>query len=283
MYPFTGSRLTHSAGPFTDLPIGSIRLLQITDTHLYADPTQCLLGLNTLSTLDQVLTQARQQLGTPDLILATGDLVHDASDAGYKRLRTRLSQIGCPTFCLPGNHDLPSKMGMLLNHDNVHYVPSARYQDWLLLFLDSTIPNETGGNLSPAQLVDLEETLADHSKLHTLICLHHQPVAVGSQWIDSIGLNNSTELFEVVNQHPQVKGILCGHVHQHFEGTRGYIKLMATPSTCIQFVSGQDDFAIDHCPPGYRWLALLPTGEIRSGVELLAEMPSGLDLASMGY
>jgi Icc protein len=58
---------------------------------------------------------------------------------------------------------------------------------------------------------------------------------------------------------------------------------MATPSTCIQFMSGQDDFAIDQCPPGYRWLALLPNGEIRTGVELLAEMPSGLDLASMGY
>jgi Icc protein len=283
MYPFSGSRPTHSAGPFTDLPYGSIRLLQVTDTHLYADPAQCLLGLNTLSTLDQVLAQAQQQLGTPDLILATGDLVHDASDAGYKRLRDRLAQIDCPAYCLPGNHDLPSKMGRLLNQGNVHCVPRVPYHDWMLLFLDSTIPNETGGNLNPAQLAELEATLDAHSGLHTLICLHHQPVPVGSQWIDSIGLNNSAELFEVVNRHTQVKGLLCGHVHQHFEGRRGHIKLMATPSTCIQFMSGQDDFAIDHCPPGYRWLALLPNGEIRTGVELLAEMPSGLDLASMGY
>ena len=272
-----------SAGPFADLPIGSLRLLQITDTHLYADPAQCLLGLNTLNTLDQVLDQARQQLGTPDLILATGDLVHDASDAGYKRLRSRLAQIDCPSYCLPGNHDLPSKMSRLLNQDKVHCISRVRCNDWLLLFLDSTIPNETGGNLKPTQLVELKATLAAHPDLNTLICMHHQPVPVGSQWIDSIGLNNSVDLFGIVNRHPQVKGMLCGHVHQHFEGRQGHIKLMATPSTCIQFVAGQDDFAIDHCPPGYRWLALLPSGEIRSGVELLAEMPSGLDLASMGY
>jgi Icc protein len=174
-------------------------------------------------------------------------------------------------------------MGMLLNQDNVHYVLSVRYRGWLLLFLDSTIPGETGGHLNPGQLIDLEATLAENPGLPTLICLHHQPVPVGSQWIDSIGLNNSAEFFEVVDRHPQVRGLLCGHVHQQYDGKQAHIRLMATPSTCIQFVAGQDDFAIDHCPPGYRWLALLPDGQIRSGVELLAEMPSGLDLASMGY
>jgi Icc protein len=174
-------------------------------------------------------------------------------------------------------------MQRLLNQGKVHCVPSLTYNDWLLLFLDSTIANETGGHLNPAQLAELETALASHPRLHTLICLHHQPVPVGSQWIDSIGLNNPADLFEVVNRHPQVKGMLCGHVHQHFEGRQDHIKLMATPSTCIQFLAGQDDFAIDHCPPGYRWLALLPDGEICTGVELLAEMPSGLDLASMGY
>ncbi len=258
MYRFTGSRLTHSTGPFTDLPTGSVKVLQITDSHLYADPTQCLLGLNTLNTLDQVLAQAQQKLGKPDLVLATGDLVHDASDAGYKRLRSRLSQLGCPTYCLPGNHDVPGKMLMLLNQDDVHCIPSVHFHNWLLIFLDSTIPNETGGNLSTTQLAELEQTLASQPALHTLVCLHHQPVPVGSQWIDSIGLHNPAELFNVVNRHPQVKGILCGHVHQHFEANHDHIKLMATPSTCIQFVAGQDDFGIDHCPPGYRWLALLP-------------------------
>jgi Icc protein len=283
MYRFTGTCLTPNDGPFADLPAGSIKVLQITDSHLYADPSQCLLGLNTLNTLDQVLAQAQKQLGMPDLILATGDLVHDASDAGYKRLRSRLSQTGCPAYCLPGNHDLASKMVKLLNQDGVHCIPSVQYNGWQLLFLDSTIPKQTGGNLNEAQLIELATTLANQPALHTLICLHHQPVPVGSQWIDSIGLDNSSDLFGVINQHPQVKGILWGHVHQLFESRQGHVKLMATPSTCIQFAAGQDDFAIDHCPPGYRWLALLPSGEIHSGVELLSEMPSGLDLASMGY
>lgn len=283
MYRFTGSRRNQPTGPFWDLPDGSLKVLQLTDCHLYADPSQCLLGLNTLNTLDQVISQAHETLGKPDLVLATGDLVHDASDAGYKRLRSRLSQLGVPSYCLPGNHDIPSKMKMLLNQDNVHYIPSIQINGWSLIFLDSTTPGETGGNLTQTQLSRLEEDLSEHTDKHTLICLHHQPVPVGSQWIDSIGLKNSAAFMQTVDRHPQVKGIVCGHIHQEFEGANQQVRLMGTPSTCVQFISGQDDFGIDACPPGYRWLALLPDGEIRSGVGLLAEMPSGLDLASIGY
>jgi Icc protein len=270
-------------GPFSNLPVGSLKILQLTDTHLYADPSQCLVGLNTLNTFDLVIEQALKQLGKPDLLLATGDLVHDASDAGYKRFRSRISRIGPPVYTLAGNHDIPSKMQLHLNQDNVHYQPSVIAGGWHLIFLDSTMPGKTGGHLTHDQLAKLEQNLVDRPENPTLICMHHQPVPVGSQWIDNIGLNNSAMFMETVNRHTQVKGVLCGHIHQQFEAVEKQVKLLGTPSTCIQFTSGEDDFAIDEAPPGYRWLALLPDGTIESGVELLSEVPVGLDLASMGY
>ncbi len=258
-------------------------MLQLTDCHLYADPSQCLLGLNTLSTLDHVISLAQQTIGTPDIVLATGDLVHDASDAGYTRLRSRLSEIGAPAYCLPGNHDKPGKMRLLLNQDNVHTIKSVQFKGWSLIFLDSTIPGETGGNLTEAQLTQLEDELSRHADKYTLICMHHQPVPVGSLWIDSIGLNNTESFMSVIDRHPQVKGILCGHIHQQFEAAHGTIRLMGTPSTCIQFIAGQDEFGIDACPPGFRWLGLSPSGEIHSSIKMLSEIPLGLDLASAGY
>jgi Icc protein len=270
-------------GHFSNLPSGSLKILQLTDTHLYADPSQCLLGLNTLNTLDLVIEQALEQLGMPDLLLATGDLVHDASDAGYKRFRSRISKIGPPVYTLAGNHDLPGKMQQLLNQGNVHYQRRVNAAGWHLIFLDSTIPGKTGGHLTPDQLSTLERDLAEQPENPTLICMHHQPVPVGSQWIDNIGLGNSAEFMEMVDRHAQVKGVLCGHIHQQFESLEKDVKLLGTPSTCIQFTSGEDDFAIDAAPPGYRWLTLLPDGTINSGVELLSEVPVGLDLASMGY
>ncbi|MEN8177028.1 MAG: 3',5'-cyclic-AMP phosphodiesterase [Pseudomonadota bacterium] len=283
MVHFTGSDPQQPTDAFVDLPQGSLKVLQLTDCHLYADPSQCLLGLNTLNTLDQVISLALEKVGKPDLVLATGDLVHDASDAGYKRLRSRLARIGAPSYCLPGNHDLPGKMSQLLNQDNVHTASSVQLNGWSLIFLDTTIPGKTGGNLTESQLTMLERELSLHADKHTLICMHHQPVPVGSHWIDSIGLKNTDSFLSLIDRHTQVKGVLCGHIHQNFEGEHGHIRLMGTPSTCIQFIAGRDEFGIDACPPGFRWLGLTPQGEIHSSVSLLSEIPTGLDLASIGY
>ena len=278
-----GSSLDNQTTSLGMVPDKHLKVLQLTDSHLYADPSRCLLGINTLETFDQVLAQALHERGVPDLLLATGDLVHDASDSGYKRLLGRLKLTGIPTYCLPGNHDLPKKMKQILNHENVHTLPSVQSKGWSLIFLDSTIPGNESGNLDKDQLELLQLLLEAHTDKHTLICMHHHPLPVGSRWMDTMVLKNPDSFFGLLADHPQVKAVLCGHIHQNFEGEHQGVRLIGSPSTCVQFVPGQDDFAIDACPPGYRWLNLLPDGEIETGLGLLPEIPSGLDLASMGY
>ncbi|MEL0583650.1 MAG: 3',5'-cyclic-AMP phosphodiesterase [Candidatus Thiodiazotropha sp. (ex. Lucinoma kazani)] len=278
-----GSSPDNKQVTFQQLPDESLKVLQLTDSHLYADPSRCLLGINTLETFDQVLAQALMETGTPDLLLATGDLVHDASDSGYKRLLGRLRLTEIPSYCLPGNHDLPGKMRQLLNQDNVHCIPSVQAKGWSLIFLDSTIPNNDGGRIDKSQLELLKVLLEAHPDKHTLICMHHHPLPVGSRWMDTMVLQNPDSFFDLVVDHPQVKAVLCGHIHQVFETVYKGVKLMGTPSTCVQFTAGEDDFAIDATPPGYRWLSLQPDGEILSGLSSLPNIPSGLDLASMGY
>ena len=58
---------------------------------------------------------------------------------------------------------------------------------------------------------------------------------------------------------------------------------MATPSTCIQFHPNNDDFTIDNEKPGYRWLDLMPDGEIKTGVERVVEKSYSIDFESTGY
>jgi Icc protein len=272
-----------ATGPFVDLPPGSLRILQVTDTHLYGDPGGRLLGLNTLSSLDQVLALARWSLGEIDLILATGDLVHDASPRGYARLQERLAAFGIPVYCIPGNHDLSARMAQHLAGNGVHLVPSTVHGDWLLVFLDSTIPEEDGGHLSAEELERLETTLDSHPDKHALICLHHHPLPTGSAWMDEMAVDNAEELLTLVQSHPRARGILWGHIHQHFERCVNGSWFLGSPSTCIQFTPGAPDFGLSYEPPGYRWLALLPNGEIRTGLHRLAALPEGLDMNSGGY
>ncbi|MEW8026204.1 MAG: 3',5'-cyclic-AMP phosphodiesterase [Candidatus Thiodiazotropha sp.] len=278
-----GSSPDNQPPNFKQLPAESLNLLQLTDSHLYADPSRCLLGINTLETFDHVLAQALQETGNPDFILATGDLVHDASDSGYKRLLGRLQLTEIPTYCLPGNHDIPGKMKQILNQDNVHCIPSVQAKGWSLIFLDSTIANSDSGRIDENQLELLGVLLRAHADKHTMICLHHHPVPVGSRWMDTMVLENPDAFFKLIDANPQVQAVLCGHIHQVFDTEYRGVRLMGSPSTCVQFIPRVDDFAIDATPPGYRWLSLQPDGTILTGLNSLPKIPSGLDLASMGY
>jgi Icc protein len=47
----------------------------------------------------------------------------------------------------------------------------------------------------------------------------------------------------------------------------GRVRLMGTPSTCMQFTQNSDEFAVDTRPPAYRWLELEPDGGLETGIE----------------
>ena len=53
---------------------GQLRVVQVSDCHLFASTEGKLLGLNTQFSLDRVLELVRAEQTHMDLILATGDL-----------------------------------------------------------------------------------------------------------------------------------------------------------------------------------------------------------------
>lgn len=267
---------------FTDLPDGSLKVLQVTDTHLYADTDGTLLGMNTQQTLDEVLELTRD-CGPVDMILSTGDLVHDASEAGYTRFRKIMEQAEVPVYCLPGNHDVPAQMRKYLVDSEVQYIPSAAYGPWQFIFLDSTLADGEGGHFTDEELQLLKTELDRYPDKHVLVCMHHHPVPVNSAWMDTMLIDNAEKFFDVVDGYSNIQGILWGHIHQIFDRERMGVRMLATPSTCIQFTPDKDDFGVDNEPPGCRWLAMLPNGEIRTCVTRLSEMPHGLELNSAGY
>jgi Icc protein len=148
----------------------------------------------------------------------------------------------------------------------VHDV-ARRYGNWLIVMLDSTVAGEHGGHLDAEQLEGLEAALAAQPGAHALVCLHHHPVPHGSAWLDELMLDNADQLFTVLARHGGVRGLAWGHTHQPFEGMHGRIRLMGTPSTCMQFTQNADEFEVDDRPPAYRWLELDPGGGIETGIE----------------
>ncbi len=276
------NKIDLSNGRFSDLPAGTLRILQISDTHLYGGLDGCLGGMNTEASLQQVLQLVHADVLPVDLILATGDLVHDISEAGYRRFQGYLKEMDAPVYYLPGNHDDLEVMGRYLANDRISMPDAAKLGNWVMVMLDSSIPNSAKGHLADRELEKLETALQNHPDAHIAVCLHHQPLPVGSAWLDTMELDNGDAFFSILDRHSNVRAVIWGHIHQNFEAERNGVRLLGTPSTCIQFTPNHDAFQIDTTPPGIRWLALLPNGEIRTGVERIAETPA-VDLETAGY
>jgi Icc protein len=104
--------------------------------------------------------------------------------------------------------------------------------------------------------------------------MHHHPLPMGSAWLDGVALRDAAAFLEVIDAHPQVRGVLWGHVHQASDRQRGAVRFLSTPSTCSQFLPDSEFFALDGRPPGLRWLMLHPDGGIDTELDWA---PSGAE------
>ena len=247
-----------------------LRVVQLSDCHLFADTQGKLLGLNTQFSLEKVLELIRREQPSPDLILATGDLSQDASFESYQRLGQALSSFSAPVYWLEGNHDKPAPMLQALDCDRER-------------MLDSTIPGEVPGDLFDEDLKFLDEALANARGEHLMVCLHHHPVPMDCAWLDTQVVGSAEQFFAVIDRHPRVRAIIWGHVHQEYDDQRNGVRLLAVPSTCVQFKPKSEDFAVDESNPGYRWLDLYPDGRIDTAVSRVEGITFEVDFSVKGY
>jgi len=240
--------------------------------------------MDTDHSLQAVIDLLKKERSQVDLILGTGDLSDHGANPAYGRLYQYFGQVCDESFWLPGNHDSWQDMSADLG-PNRQLSNEIRVGNWQIIMLDSQIPGEIGGELGSDQLAMLDGCLqrADGEGLHTLVCLHHQPVAIGSDWLDQQMVADADKFFALLEQYRSVRGILWGHVHQQIDWQRDGIALMATPSTCVQFAPGQPNFKVDDLPPGYRWLDLHPDGTISTGVSRVQGITFSVELDSGGY
>lgn len=275
--------LQNAINAFNNANSNSLKLIQITDTHLYRDTDKKLAGVNTEESLHSVI-QLAAKLPNADGLLLTGDLVHDSSKEAYERFYQHIQQLNASGYCIPGNHDETEKLNQFTARCSLQSLGTFETDHWLFIMLDSSIEGEAGSRFTDNELHRLRLTLesADNNK-HVALCMHHQPVPIASKWMDTMALSNQHAFFSLLSAYPQVKTIIFGHIHQEFYAEYQAIKLFGTPSTCIQFSPESDEFGLDIIPPGFRWLVMSDTGEIQSGIVRATELPEGLKTDIWGY
>lgn len=260
----------------------SVLLVQLTDSHLFAEAQGKLLGMTTRESLQRVIELVTAEQPHIDLILATGDLSQDGTLESYQAFSAMTAMFEAPKRWFAGNHDETLIMQHVTQGTDL-MSPVVDIGNWRITLLDSSVSGSVPGYLADDQLQLLAQALSEAPERHHLVCLHHHPVSIDCKWMEPIGLRNPHALFEVLERFPHVKAVLWGHIHQDFDQEYKGLRMLASPSTCIQFKPRSEGFALDELAPGYRWLRLLPDGVLETGVSRVKDFEFTPDFTAEGY
>jgi len=247
----------------------SLRIVQISDTHLFADPDGELLGVRTRTGTEAVINHIRRDLGAFDLMVISGDLVHEEGGA-YEQLKGLLDDWLPRCRVIPGNHDKRKSMAAAFPESDSPLEDAVVFNqplgDWQIIGLDTLKVGHVPGEIDQPQWEWLEGLLVENHDRPTAIFMHHPPVSISSGWLDPIGLLDSERFCQLVEKSPQVKLVSAGHVHQENSSSIGHAAAYTIPAASVQFAVGTDEFSIGTEPPGYRIIDLEEDGSFTTQV-----------------
>ena len=261
----------------------TVRFIQISDIHLYADPNRSLLGVNTRESFQAVVARIEQETRPFDFIFLSGDLTQDGSINAYQQVAELLERFHVPIYYIPGNHDHIPSMLNVYPYKNISNQKHIILKHWHLVLLNSQKTGCVEGYLDRTQLDFLQQCLAAYPEHHALVAMHHHPVKVGCDWLDKIGVENADNFWQIMRNYPRAKTVLYGHVHQENFQPKQDVNCLSTPSTCIQFKRQQHHFGLEKLAPGYRFIELRADGSLETDVCRVAEYVGVYDEEAKGY
>ena len=226
--------------------------------------------------IDAVLAMPLQ----PDCVLVTGDLTDCGLAEEYAIVRDELERLPMPVYLVPGNHDRRENFVAALAAQR-DYLPSDGPLNYViedfpvrLIGLDTLVPGESGGALSPASEAWLAETLADGGGRPTLVFMHHPPFRVAVDGMDGILCRVSPGFAGLIAKHPEIERIVCGHYHRpiqrRFAGTVGYVAPGTAHQVALDLRRGTENRMVME-PPAFAVHAWDPEAGIVSHLQPIGD------------
>lgn len=213
-----------------------MRILQITDTHLYGDPAARHYDrIDTGAALEGLLG-ALGAIGPVDAVVHTGDASEDGTEESYRRLHAILDpvaeRLGAPLVVTMGNHDVSAAYAAVRGpgargtevQDRVHELAGGGR----VVVLDSSRPGAGYGELTGEQLDWLRDVLAEPAAGGTVLAIHHPPLVAATPLLRSLDLEPLEELAEVL-AGSDVRIVLAGHYHHEMSGSIGGVPVHVAP------------------------------------------------------
>jgi hypothetical protein len=161
-----------------------------------------------------------------DATFIKGDIADRGQPEQFAIARETFDGFTAPHHAFLGNHDHYAVLdGQEVDGYALLGQPRApRTVDlggWRMILLDTVEPGEHHGVFPTERLAWLADALGETRErdIPTLVFTHHQPVPPehADRYPNSIGMipEHSTNVFELLGENPQVRGVLIGHTHRN--------------------------------------------------------------------
>jgi Icc protein len=234
-------------------------IAQITDLHVQPEGEKAYGLVDTNALLKAAIAQLNRLIPQPDVVIATGDLVDDRTEAEYHMLKTLLAPLRAPLYLAMGNHD--SRAVFRKVFPDLPYVPATGFIHYVIddypvrmIVLDTLVDDEGYGEMDRERLAWLEAQLATDRDRPTIVFMHHPPFETHIKGMDRLRCRGNDALAEVVRRYPCIQRVACGHLHRSIQtlwaGTLGSV----APSVAHQVALKLDPDMIPAFvmePPGF--------------------------------
>jgi len=222
-------------------------ILQITDTHVFEHDAHKLFGVATNINFYRAVELATATGIEFDMIFLTGDVSQDETEESYDIVARTLSHFNKPIYWIPGNHDNPKKMKEVFKQHHLFInEPILSKENWVFIFLNTKYNFHDSGRLHTEDQKLLEKTLSNmDSDTLAYIVMHHPPLKVNTPLIDQYLLTNPDTFWDCIAPYPNVKNIICGHVHGDYSLIHHNVTLESSPATCLQWSKGATKLLVD--------------------------------------
>ena len=174
----------------------------------------------------------------PDIIVHTGDLVHNGTREEYDTVQAILAEIETPAFVIPGNRDHRVNLRRSFvnpTYRNLH-PEFVQYEidGWPvhIVMVDTVCAMSNKGDYCPERLRHLAGLARHTPPRPTLAFTHHPPFDANAcpdpfQFIDRTTMDR---LIDGLSDLPDLKAVFCGHVHRFDIGNVAGKPAFAMPS-----------------------------------------------------
>lgn len=216
---------------------------QISDTHIALDTDDAEKRIDDFA---RTIADINALDTAPDVIVHTGDVVHNGLTEEYERAAAILARASAPAYVLAGNKDDRGNLRAAFAGQGYLAADAAYIQYAVegfpvrLVMVDTVSTLSNKGDFCQDRERHLGALLAEDASRPIAVFAHHPPYPVheAPEALHYLSEEPEARLRGVLSRSANVAAIFCGHVHRTSAGAVGTIPASAMPAIATTLRKG---------------------------------------------